>query len=607
MHTGVVRLPAALVVLVLVAGAAILSGCDGDPSPPAATPTVEATPAAAAPTAPAPTPTDTPSPTPTAEATPTVTTTPSPTPASSRTPTATPSPTPTATPAPLVTAEDLGIREVDTAEALAAAGLTHARYEAGEEVPWELGVYLLEVGSGAIEGWTCPGQRHQCSGLYLSPSNRFLSFADYLHDRQTERTYADVRTVGMAPQHEGGLGDLVGWGAGGNERLLVALEGQGLPRYVVLDDSLQPVAQREAIAGGYYSSQRGRYQATRDGQNVRLADLEAGIDPTAVEIVERPLPGDIRWPQIFELVDLHAGSDAVVLTVPGDADSSRVIRYGWDGELLSDVTLRRLPRYGGRLNTSPNGNLVAGETFEPTTAAGPYGEPLGMAISVFDAATGEEILRIPGATTPQFSRIDWRVEDGVLWLSDSSGVVVGTTRGDRLVTLKGHWESVVGWPAPDNTSVFAAGTTVTDREGRVVATLRTGPTARPFPESVLLNFVGWGDHSREMRIELYTVDIARDWPGWSAPPLTPVIDSPPFEDRLRAEVVVDTCLNLREEPSREAAIVTCLPSGAVVETDDYDIWKWPDSWMHLRTDDGLEGWAHADYLRWHSDGVRLEE
>ena len=29
--------------------------------------------------------------------------------------------------------------------------------------------------------------------------------------------------------------------------------------------------------------------------------------------------------------------------------------------------------------------------------------------------------------------------------------------------------------------------------------------------------------------------------------------------------------------------------------------------VRIRTDDGLEGWASAEYLRWHSDGVRLEE
>jgi uncharacterized protein YraI len=76
------------------------------------------------------------------------------------------------------------------------------------------------------------------------------------------------------------------------------------------------------------------------------------------------------------------------------------------------------------------------------------------------------------------------------------------------------------------------------------------------------------------------------------------------------EVVVDTCLNVREEPSRAAPIVTCLPDGAIAGTDDF-LQDWiseePSTWMHIRTDDGVEGWAHADYLRWHSDGVRLEE
>lgn len=43
--------------------------------------------------------------------------------------------------------------------------------------------------------------------------------------------------------------------------------------------------------------------------------------------------------------------------------------------------------------------------------------------------------------------------------------------------------------------------------------------------------------------------------------------------------------------------------GTVAEIDG----SRPGPWMHIRTEDGVEGWAHADYLRWHSDGVRLEE
>ena len=80
------------------------------------------------------------------------------------------------------------------------------------------------------------------------------------------------------------------------------------------------------------------------------------------------------------------------------------------------------------------------------------------------------------------------------------------------------------------------------------------------------------------------------------------IERPPFDDRVLVRVVVDTCLNLREAPSLTATILTCLPNGTVVETGDFQT-----SWTHIRTDDGLEGWASAEYLRWHSDGVRLEE
>ena len=89
--------------------------------------------------------------------------------------------------------------------------------------------------------------------------------------------------------------------------------------------------------------------------------------------------------------------------------------------------------------------------------------------------------------------------------------------------------------------------------------------------------------------------------------LSPVIELPSFDDRLVVDVVVDTCLNVREEHRLDAPIVTCLSNGAVAETDDFEhIWQ-SGTWMHIRTDDGIEGWAHADYLRWHSDGVRLEE
>ena len=86
-----------------------------------------------------------------------------------------------------------------------------------------------------------------------------------------------------------------------------------------------------------------------------------------------------------------------------------------------------------------------------------------------------------------------------------------------------------------------------------------------------------------------------------------MIESPPFEDRLQVEVVVDTCLRLRDEPSLRAAVLDCLPNGVILDTDGYTVdYYHYVPWMHVRTADGREGWASADYLQWASDGVLLE-
>ena len=52
-----------------------------------------------------------------------------------------------------MSAEELGFREIDTEEALAQAGLTFVEYGPGEAVPWEAGLYLLDVETGEVEGW----------------------------------------------------------------------------------------------------------------------------------------------------------------------------------------------------------------------------------------------------------------------------------------------------------------------------------------------------------------------------------------------------------------------------------------------------------------------
>ena len=99
-----------------------------------------------------PTPAPTATPTPTAAPTPAPTATPTPCPPDASPEAATSTPAAAATGTGLVSREDLGIREVDTAEALAAAGLRYVRCAAGETVPQEVGLYLLDVETGAVEG-----------------------------------------------------------------------------------------------------------------------------------------------------------------------------------------------------------------------------------------------------------------------------------------------------------------------------------------------------------------------------------------------------------------------------------------------------------------------
>ncbi len=355
--------------------------------------------------------------------------------------------------------------------------------------------------------------------------------------------------------------------------------------FTCADFRLSPSNRFLAIGGWVY-----------DRRTERLHDM------AAAELGPEDQPRNLAAPGRLEaFVDFDGGR---ALTQRASGGACRLLRYNEAGTLLSDVSFPSC-----WLDLAPDGNLVSAWTFETAVSSSPYGVYQGMAISIFDAATGEEVRRISGAA-PATTSLRWR--DRVLWLPDSSGVIVGTSRGDRLATLDGQWERVEGLPAPDGSGVFAAETTVTDREGRALASLEFEWLDLEEEYETLASDVSWGASGDELRVHVYARSLRAHVPGvdWGVAPLDPVIEFPPFEDRLFVEVVVDTCLNLREEPTLEAAILACLPSGAVAEADDYNDWWWSrdePGWLHLRTDDGLEGWASAEYLRWRSDGVRLEE
>ena len=620
------RVRRALPLLLAAALALSLAACtddteDAPPTPPATSASPAATPA----------PITSPSPTPTAvatqTATPTPTATPSPTPSPSPspTPTATPSPTPTATPAPLPTAEDLGIREVDTAEALAAAGLTHARYAAGEEVPWDPGLFLLDVESGEVESWVrslaalSEEERSDVSrasqDLDVSPSNRFVSWSAHgvLYDRHDERTYALDQDRIEFDQW---------WGTGSGERLLFRLVSSGA--FMSMDAELRPVARLELPPGERFTSPNGGYILVREcvecepGDRFHLVNLEDEANPTVHswvlpwKTVRDRHSGDV--PYRIELLE-----GLVAFIADTDDATCRVLRYDLRGTLLSDHTFpiwcgspgRDAAVFWSHLRTlhriSPDGRLLA--------SARALGLPIA---SVFDATTGEEIVRIKGVYLPWPER-----EPSNVWLADSSGIVVDTLHSQHVATTDGTWKPARGRPAPGDSDRFFTYSDrfftydplqVTTSAGDPRASLSFGEPSAPIPEldDVFLlirdDVARWGADGDTLRVRTAFLYLQHGWFRTEPPSFSPVIELPPFDDRLLVEVVVDTCLNLREDHWLGAPILACLSNGTIAEVDDYTSGEWSfDDWFHLRTDDGLEGWASAEYLRWHSDGVRLEE
>ncbi len=649
--------------LIACVGVAALAGCGGGDESPVSTPTATTTvqPARPSPTAtprratatatpttePTQTPaatvsvtaTLTPTPTPTAVATPTPTPTeatgPSPTPTPAPTEAATPTPvptpaepveaTPTTTPEPLVTAEDLGIREIDTEEALAAAGLTYVRYEAGEPVPWEAGLYLLDIETGAVEGWTRPGEDAVeevdggrvavglgsiSVGIRLSASYHFLlsnpwEGRPFLHNRLTGQTHTwDPNVLSLT----GGWRVLTVAGQSSQESLI--FYHTAAEAFVVVDGSLRLLAQfslpkgeverlrraQEAVVGVHRSGS----VVLRGEDQLYLVDLtltgEGSLSPSATW----PLPlvgkawseGFVRFEPFREGFALRSGCN--------------IARYGLDGTFLSD---RWYDCMDGYADLSPDGRYVAAATVgapEPDYY-GLIASPGVLVSSVFDAATGEEFFRIRG------DRPSWRTTGTDVYLS---------TQGWRA-SIEGIWieapASETGAQAPqpgqfpgyprlvpvyEGDDFGRDRLIVTSEDGRVLGSVDFVGTRRIL--GLRDSWFGWDEAGRELRVDLslaYEAYKGRDDRGPERILLTPVIEHAPFDDHLLLEVVGDTCADLRESASSSATLLACITGGELVRTDD--VYYWTGEWIHLRTDDGLEGWAKTEHLRWAGDGISL--
>ena len=242
-------------------------------------------------------------------------------------------------------------------------------------------------------------------------------------------------------------------------------------------------------------------------------------------------------------------------------------------------------------------------------------------IGIEDVATGLPLFRVRSAES-------WFHD----WLADGSGIVakVGDDSGElfgfavvriqpqpRVAPLplppEGRWTLQVA-PSPDAGRYFV----YAGRSGVQVYDAADGRWGLPVVSehaSVWFGLPFWGVDHREMRFRLGPLLYGGGC--LSLIMIPPKLEFPPYDDTLAFRVAgTASCLYLRAEPGRDRAIRDCLPDGTRVLFSELPEWVatnpdpsvryrdpfvawWERPWVHVRTDDGAEGWVALEYLEWH--------
>jgi hypothetical protein len=500
----------------------------------------------------------------------------------------------TKTPGP-VPAPDMHRPVADGVYPAAEVPFTRAFYRSGEPVPPH-GVFFMKTATGEIEGWTAEGE---LIGNYaVSTDNRWVSvFVQgivYLADRKAGNVVArwDLERVSLL--------------AAQGDRLLLA-NARGLQ---LVGPDLRVVAELTVPAGRLAAafSADGRRLAVLSGSALYLADAVTGEMRPAATAADLPGTTPNQRLEVTQLKRLRQGAEVGLLSTfrvsSGEQTEHRALlqRFDWSGAELGRLALPA----GAWL--SPDGSLVAGEDVERIV----------MPVVVLADAGGEARLR---AVNVSLCSYDIGI-GGERWLSDSSGLVVRTADGYRLLTADGALLEMKALaqadalrepiPAPDRPDLFAIGraAAVTAEGIRIdAAHLNRAPDwVQPG------HMEPWGDRSDELR---FTLPHHGHGPRCTDMlPLPPKVETAPFaaEVWLAVTVPAGDCLNLRAMPSRSAAVRACLPGGTrltVARTDgpvpDGTTWfsgmsAWADDhwWIHVRTESGQRGWVvgSPEFLDW---------
>ncbi|MDE2753106.1 MAG: hypothetical protein OXI83_11060, partial [Gemmatimonadota bacterium] len=517
------------------------------------------------------------------------------------------------------------IREIPTDHA-ALGRVQHPRSDTTDVTLDETaGLFFLDVATGGIEGWMGPSQP------IPSPGNRYVYLPSatrpVLYDRWAERSFtwdpADLALVsestaswpddppgGYMPGREYTSG-LLGWGTGPDEHL-VFRHGS---RYAVVDASLTAVAWfalgRKVLRGTpnwWWAHPEGTHLLLRSdvrfGNAAPLALVLYAIDLSdgSVTTVELPLPGRI---DPYPSVHITAATITVIAS-----DRARrtctITRYDWRLSLLSHSAVWCDRPWG---DLSPDGTLFAVATvFIHPLPLEPSSYPVLSVMSIFDAHTGAERIRVKGAM-----RLEGISDVHIgrnRWLADSSGLVLDTRDGPRILHPDGTWRVGDGGLPPllipsrddpdrldapphrldaalptylhycngaDDTDgaegqcrVLSA--RVVDGDGGELASVRMRlhiplGTAWDLPRHRIgkqaYSRSSWGLTSDELRIHLVMGGPYQG--GGFTPTLPAAIERPPFTLRTALTIAAnDTCWPLRDAPDEGADDLACLSADTLV-------------------------------------------
>ena len=547
-----------------------------------------------------------PAPSPTAEATATPMATPTAT--ATATSEATATPTPTATPAASPTPEARsGLDLIEPAP----GAFVRRTFEDGEDIDWEHGVFVLDAETGRTEGYAVAGlesDEHYYDvhpGGWIATEDRsWRAEWELLLHRETGDSWRWPRSAPSALLLEAASEEHLLFREldGGDSTGSFILAGSGLDEVARFSVSAQDEDPHALF------SPDGLAAALAVADTVYIVPVESGHP--AVLFTAQPYAGTVdsrvqRWDTAGLRVRVRYGNE-------GKTDRTEEHYFRWDG----GARLRLHTACPGTL--SPDGRYAAGTEGSPYSTLHwgyiPLDNPW-PSVVITDAETCSPIFRIRSA---YWGRVHWSAE----WLSASDGFVVGVRDGymvarvgpePHLTDLPLRAPHDPRWSGPDPAPTgggryFGYGPRVYDAaENRWRG-----------PSDVGWGPFWWGDSHRERWFSIgYWGEGGVRWLL-----LPPKMELPPFSDEIAFRVArTGSCLRLREEPGADSRILACLPDGERLLFTERDAeveqgWSGtlsPHSslvlehneprtstpsrvWVHVRTEDGTEGWVSDGYL-----------